>query len=157
MTAPIAKTALKTALALGAGLLSLSPLAVVAALPSRTVTTEATVIAQVEPNQDNLQMQCPGSIGVNDVNFRVLYTREAGFSRIILTRRSTGQTIAETNLSYDRKNDKGQAIWRGSVNGAADITLVHLSTRAPQVGDQVSVGYDMQWGRGTCARSTTPL
>ena len=156
MTAPISKTALKTALALGAGLLSVAPLAV-SALPSRAVTTESTVIAQVEPNQDNLQMQCPGSIGVNDVNFRVLYTREAGFSRIILTRRSTGQTIAETTLSYDRKNDKGQAIWRGSVNGAADVTLVHLSTRAPQVGDQVSVGYDMQWGRGTCARSTTPL
>lgn len=155
MTAPISNAARKTAFAIGAGLLSFSTLAM--ALPSRAVTTESTVIAQVEPNQDNLQMQCPGSIGVNDVNFRVLYTREAGFSRIILTRRSTGQTIAETTLSYDRKNDKGQAIWRGSVNGAADVTLVHLSTRAPQVGDQVSVGYDMQWGRGTCARSTTPL
>ncbi|MFH7243804.1 MAG: hypothetical protein ACHWZW_13250 [Spirulina sp.] len=154
MTALISKTALKTALALGAGLLSFAPLAV---LPVRAVDAETPVLAQVEPNQDNLQMQCPGSIGVNDVNFRVLYTREAGFSRIILTRRSTGQTIAETNLSYDRKNDKGQAIWRGSVNGAADVTLVHLSTRAPQVGDQVSVGYDMQWGRGTCARSATPL
>ena len=149
MTAPISKAARKTAFAIGAGLLSFSTLAM--ALPSRAVTTESTVIAQVEANQDNLQMQCPGSIGVNDVNFRVLYTREAGFSRIILTRRSTGQTIAET------KNDKGQAIWRGSVNGAADVTLVHLSTRAPQGGDQVSVGYDMQWGRGTCARSTTPL
>lgn len=151
MTAPI----FKTALALGAGLLSVTSLAV--ALPSRAVNSETPVLAQAEPNQDNLQMQCPGSIGVNDVNFRVLYTREAGFSRIILTRRSTGQTIAETNLSYDRKNDKGQAIWRGAVNGAADVTLVHLSTRAPQVGDQVSVGYDMQWGRGTCARSATPL
>ena len=152
MTAPL----FKTALALGAGLLSLSPLAV-SALPSRAVNTETPVLAQVEPNQDNLQMQCPGSIGVNDVNFRVLYTREAGFSRITLTSRSTGQLIAETNLSYDRKNAQGQAIWRGSVNGAADVTLVHLSTRAPQVGDQVSVGYDMQWGRGTCARSATPL
>jgi hypothetical protein len=102
-------------------------------------------------------MQCPGSISVNDVNFTVLFTREAGFSRIVFRRRSTGQQIAEAFLSYDRKNAKGQDIWRGSVNGAADVTLVHLSSRPAQVGDQVSVGYDGQWGRGTCARSTTPL
>ena len=53
------------------------------------------------------------------------------------TRRRTGQQIAETTLSYDRTNAQGQAIWRGSVNGAADVTLVHLSSRAPQVGDQI--------------------
>jgi hypothetical protein len=111
---------------------------------------ESPTLAQVEPNQDNLQMTCPGSILVNDINFTVFFTREAGFSRIQLRRRSTGQQIAETFLSYDRKNDKGQAIWRGSVNGAADVTLVHLSSRPAQRGDQVSVGYDQQWGRGTC-------
>ncbi|WP_017299931.1 hypothetical protein [Nodosilinea nodulosa] len=107
-------------------------------------------LAQVEPNQDNLQMQCPGSILVNDINYTVFFTREAGFSRIVLRRRSTGQQIAEAFLSYDRKNAKGQAIWRGAVNGAADVTLVHLSARPAQRGDQVSVGYDGQWGRGTC-------
>lgn len=103
-----------------------------------------------EPNQDNLQMTCNGSIYVNDINFTVSFTREAGFSRIVLRRRSNGQQIAETFLSYDRKNDKGQAIWRGSVNEMASVTLVHLSTRPAQRGDQVSVGYDGQWGRGTC-------
>lgn len=102
-------------------------------------------------------MQCPGSFLVNDINYTVFFTREAGFSRIVLQRRSTGQQIAETFLSYDRKNTKGQAIWRGAVNDAASVTLVHLSTRAAQVGDQVSVGYDGQWGRSTCARSATPL
>lgn len=117
----------------------------------------APALAQVEPNQDNLQMQCQGSILVNDINYTVFFTREAGFSRITLRRRSNGQVIAETFLSYDRNNAKGQAIWRGAVNDAADVTLVHLSTRPAQVGDQVSVGYDGQWGRGTCTRSATPL
>jgi hypothetical protein len=149
---------LKTALVLGASIVGFSPWAVSALGPSATATSPNTsILAQVEPNQDNLQMQCPGSIGVNDVNFTAFFTREAGFSRIVLRRRSTGQQIAEAFLSYDRKNAKGQDIWRGSVQGAADIVLVHLASRPAQVGDQISVGYDGQWGRGTCARSTTPL
>lgn len=113
-------------------------------------TTQASNLIAQEPNQDNLQMTCNGSIYVNDINFTVSFTREAGFSRIVLRRRSNGQQIAEAFLSYDRKNDKGQAIWRGSVNDMASVTLVHLSTRPAQRGDQVSVGYDGQWGRGTC-------
>lgn len=103
-----------------------------------------------EPNQDSLQMTCDGSIAVNDINYTAFFTREAGFSRIVLRRRSTGQQIAETFLSFDRKNDKGQAIWRGSVNNGASVTLIHLASRPAQPGDQVSVGYDNQWGRGTC-------
>lgn len=142
---------LKTALGIGIGILGISLGAPAAVRPSiASHPTSAPALAQVEPNQDNLQMQCPGSIGVNDVNYTVFFTREAGFSRIVLRRRSTGQQIAEAFLSYDRKNAKGQAIWRGAVNDAADVTLVHLSTRAAQRGDQVSVGYDGQWGRGTC-------
>ncbi|WP_277882035.1 hypothetical protein [Phormidium tenue] len=39
----------------------------------------------------------------------------------------------------------------------ADVTLVHLSTRAAQVGNQVLVGYDGPGGRGTCARSAISL
>ena len=112
-------------------------------------TTTASLIAQ-EPNQDSLQMTCNGSILANDINYTVFFTREAGFSRIVLRRRSSGQQIAETFLSYDRKNSKGQAIWRGSVNNAASVTLIHLASRPAQPGDQVSVGYDKQWGRGTC-------
>ncbi len=143
---------LKTALFLGIGLLGLSPLSAAALRPS-VAEPEGTALAQVEPNQDNLHLQCPGSILVNDINYTVFFTREAGFSRIVLRRRSTGQQIAETFLSYDRNNSKGQAIWRGAVNDAADVTLVHLANRPAQPGDQVSVGYDGQWGRGTCARS----
>jgi hypothetical protein len=88
--------------------------------------TKPNLFAQ-EPNQDNLQMTCTGSILVNDINFTAFFTREAGFSRVEFRRRSNGQLIAESFLSYDRKNDKGQAVWRGSVNNAADVTLVHLS------------------------------
>ena len=109
----------------------------------------AQLVAQ-EPNQDSLQMTCNGSITVNDIDYTVFFTREAGFSRIQMRRRSSGQQIAETFLSFDQQNDKGQAIWRGSVNDAATVTLVHLASRAAQPGDQVSVGYDGQWGRGTC-------
>lgn len=112
-------------------------------------TTTVDLVAQ-EPNQDSLQMICNGSILVNDINYTVFFTREAGFSRIAFRRRSTGQQMAETFLSFDRKNDKGQAIWRGSVNNAASVTLIHLASRPAQPSDQVSVGYDQQWGRGTC-------
>jgi len=131
--------------------IALSPSLVAIAQPQASPTHIADLIAQ-EPNQDNLQMTCTGSILVNDIDFTVFFTREAGFSRIELRRRSNGQQIAETTLSYDRKNDQGQAIWRGNVNNMADVTLVHLSTGPGLPGDQISVGYDGQWGRGTCRR-----
>lgn len=95
-------------------------------------------------------MSCNGTIAVNQVAFTVSFTREAGFSQIQFRRGNTTQVIAETTLSYDRNNAKGQAIWRGSVADAADVVLIHLSSRPAQVGDQVSVSYDGQWGRGTC-------
>jgi len=120
--------------------------------PLVTTPKPASLMAQ-EPNQDNLQMTCTGSIGVNDVDYSAFFTREAGFSRIEFRRRSSGQLIAETFLSFDQKNDKGQAIWRGGVNDAASVTLVHLANRPAQPGDQISVGYDGQWGRSTCRRS----
>lgn len=137
---------LSLALTFGTLCLSQSDLAIA---DSSVTARTANLIAQ-EPNQDNLQMTCNGSILVNDINYTVFFTREAGFSRIVMRRRSTGQQMTETFLSFDRKNDKGQAVWRGSVNNAASVTLVHLSSRPAQRGDQVSVGYDQQWGRGTC-------
>lgn len=106
--------------------------------------------ATEEPNQDDLAMTCPGSITVNDIDFTAHFTREAGFSRIELKRPATGEVFAESFLSYDRQNDAGQAVWRGAVNQMADVTLVHLSTNPAQLGDEVSVGYDGQWGRATC-------
>lgn len=107
-------------------------------------------MAAQEPNQDSLQMTCNGSIAVNDVDYTVNFTREAGFSQINFRRRSSGQAIANTTLSFDQQNDQGQAVWRGAVNDAASVTLVHLSNQPAQRGDQVSVNYDGQWGRGTC-------
>ncbi len=120
------------------------------AAPDATPVPGSAATPPEEPNQDNLEMTCTGSITVNDIDFTVYFTREAGFSRIELKRPATGQVFAESFLSYDGKNAQGQAIWRGSVQEMASVTLVHLSSNPAQVGDQVSVGYDGQWGRGTC-------
>lgn len=100
-----------------------------------------------EPNQDSLSMTCPGNIQ-GSVDFTAYFTRESGFSRIDL--RPPAGNVITTNLSYNGKNQEGQSIWRGSVAGMADVTLVHLSTAPARRGDQVSVGYDGRWGRGTC-------
>jgi hypothetical protein len=140
---------LSLALVLTSGTLALSHGYPVIAGSLVPTPTTAYLVAQ-DPNQDSLQMTCNGSILVNDIDFTAFFTREAGFSRIEFRRRSNGQQIAEAFLSYDRKNAKGQDIWRGSVNNAATVSLVHLASRPAQPGDQVSVGYDGQWGRGTC-------
>lgn len=120
------------------------------AAPDATPVPGSAAVPPEEPNQDNLEMTCTGSITVNDIDFTVYFTREAGFSRIELKRPATGEVFAESFLSYDGKNAQGQAIWRGSVQQMASVTLVHLSPNPAQLGDQVSVGYDGQWGRGTC-------
>ena len=127
-----------------------APTAEATTAPDATPVPGSAAAPAEEPNQDNLEMTCTGSITVNDIDFTVYFTREAGFSRIELKRPATGEVFAESFLSYDGKNAQGQAIWRGSVQEMASVTLVHLSSNPAQRGDQVSVGYDMQWGRGTC-------
>lgn len=101
-----------------------------------------------EPEPDDLSMTCAGSIQ-NDVDFTTYFTRESGFSRIELRPR-TSENLLTANLSYSGKNGEGQDIWRGSINNMADVTIVHLSNRMAQLGDQISVGYDGRWGRATC-------
>jgi len=101
-----------------------------------------------EPNQDNLALTCRGDIQ-NSVDFTAYYTREAGFSRLELRPR-TSTNILQANLTYAEKNSDGEAIWRGSVAGMADVVLIHLSPTAVRRGDQISVGYDGRWGRTTC-------
>lgn len=139
---------LSSVLALVFGILALSQSYPAFAASIDTTAATTTLIAQ-EPNQDSLQMTCNGSIAANNTDYTVFFTRAAGFSRIAL-RRSNGQPIAETFLSFDQENDQGQAIWRGAVNDMASVTLIHLANRPAQPGDQVSVNYDGQWGRGTC-------
>lgn len=62
----------------------------------------------------------------------------------------TSNASLTSTMTYSGKNNEGQGIWRGSVNGMADVTLIHLSAIDPQWGDEISVGYDGQWGRTTC-------
>lgn len=93
-------------------------------------------------------MTCRGSIQ-DSVDFTVYYSREGGFSRVEFRPR-TSEKVLTGSLSYNSKDDQGQGIWRGSVEGMADVAVVHLATRAPQRGDEVSVKYDTRWGRATC-------
>lgn len=101
-----------------------------------------------EPNTDTLSMTCTGSIQ-DDVDFTVYYTREAGFNRVEFRPRRSNALLT-SNPTYSGKNSAGQGVWRGGVNGMADAIVVHLSSAAPQPGDEISVSYDGRWGRGRC-------
>lgn len=126
-----------------AGGLSVPP-----ASPTPATSPPRPLPAPVEPNQDNLSMQCPGSIQ-DAVDFTAYFTREAGFSRVELRPRTSNQPLT-AYLSYSGKNAEGQSIWRGSVAQMADVTLVHMSAAPAKSGDLVSVGYDGRWGRASC-------
>ncbi|MCP2729008.1 hypothetical protein [Limnofasciculus baicalensis] len=106
--------------------------------------------AIAEPNQDDLNLTCRGTID-NRVDFTAYYTREAGFRRIDFRPRRANRTLT-VSMNYINKNAQGRGVWRGQGNSEvqADVSLVHLSTKVPQVGDRISVGYDHQWGRATC-------
>ncbi len=101
-----------------------------------------------EPNQDDLAMTCAGKIQ-DSLDFTASYSREAGFSRVEF-RPAAAPAPLVANLSYTGKNDKNQGVWRGNVKQMADVVLTHLSTAAPQEGDQVSVEYDGRVGTATC-------
>lgn len=116
--------------------------------PTPAISPARPLPAPVEPNQDNLSMQCPGTIQ-DAVDFTAYFTREAGFSRVELRPRTSNQPLT-ANLSYAGKNAEGQSIWRGGVAQMADVTLVHMSSAPAKAGDQVSVGYDGRWGRASC-------
>ncbi len=110
-----------------------------------------TIVAQ--RSTGNLEMECDGEITANLVDFTAYYSQESGFSRIEFLQGSPEQVIAESALSYDGQNDQGQSIWRGSVNGMASVTLIHLSSNPAQPGDEISVSYDGQWGKGLCCQT----
>lgn len=101
-----------------------------------------------EPNQDNLSMSCTGTIE-DSVDFTAYYTRESGFNRIDFKPRGSSQTLT-ANLSYERKNDQKQGVWRGNVAQMADVVLTHLSTETPKLGDEIAVSYDNRFGKANC-------
>ena len=100
---------------------------------------------------------CRGTIYRNqgsDIAFSVPWSPNTGFEQRVQFRNArTGADVSRSSrLRFDRKNDKGQRIYRGNVSGMADVTLVHLSRSfQPRPGGQVSVNLDGQWGRGTCS------
>ena len=101
-------------------------------------------------------IQCRGTIhrAGDDITFSVPWSPNTGFEQRVKFRNArTGAGMSQSSrLRFDRKNDKGQRIYRGNVSGMADVTLVHLSRSfQPRPGGQISVNFDGQWGRGTCS------
>ncbi|MFO1423325.1 MAG: hypothetical protein U1F70_06675 [Candidatus Competibacteraceae bacterium] len=100
---------------------------------------------------------CRGTINrahADDIAFSVPWSPNTGFERKVEFRNArTGAGISQSSrLRFDRKNDKGQRIYRGNVSGMANVTLINLSRFfQPPPGGQVSVNFDGQWGRGTCS------
>ncbi len=90
----------------------------------------------------------------HDISFSVPWSPNTGFEQRVQFRNArTGIDISRSSrLRFDRKNDKGQRIYRGNVSGMADVTLINLSRSfQPRPGGQISVNFDGQWGRGTCS------
>ena len=101
--------------------------------------------------RETLVMTCAGAIEANAVDYTVIYSAERGFSRIEF--KQNGTAIAAAQLSLRGKNDQNQNVWGGVTGGASDVILIHLSNQAAQPRDEISVGYNGQWGRGRCEGS----
>jgi hypothetical protein len=97
------------------------------------------------------QFSCTGT-KVNGWNYDAQFA-EGRFTQITWTR--AGQSPQVSPLTFDRKNDQGQPIYRGAFLGATAISLVDLSQGNVRPGSQVSVGTEeWGWARGTCAIAT---
>jgi len=96
---------------------------------------------------------CMGVIPDARLSFTVPHSPESGFMQQVEFRNvMTGAGVAKSDhLTFDRNNEQGQGIFRGSVRGMADVTLIDMAEFQPEPGSEISVGYDGQWGRGTCA------
>ena len=104
-----------------------------------------------------VDMLCRGTIhrtNADNISFSVPWSPNTGFEQKVEFRNAhTGAGLSRSSrLRFDRKNDKGQRIYRGNVSGMADVTLINLSRFfQPRSGGQISVNLDGQWGRGTCS------
>lgn len=90
----------------------------------------------------------------DNISFSVPWSPNTGFEqRVKFYNARTGAGMSQSSrLRFDRKNDKGQRIYRGNVSGMANVTLINLSRFfQPRPGGQISVNFDGQWGRGTCS------
>ena len=111
--------------------------------------TAPPVASPEAPNfRDPLVLSCQGTVMGSNIDFTTLYSPEGGFARINFGR--NGAETATAELTFDGRNEQNQSVWRGAVNGMADVTLIHLSDQMIQVRDRISVIYDGQEGLGTC-------
>ncbi|MER3435472.1 MAG: hypothetical protein C4288_19240 [Leptolyngbya sp. ERB_1_1] len=105
------------------------------------------------PQQPNTaqRLSCTGT-KMNGWNYDAKFA-DGRFTQITWTR--AGQPTHVSQLTFDRKNDQGQPIYRGSFQGATAISLVDLGQGNVRPGSQVSVGTEeWGWARGTCAIAT---
>lgn len=96
---------------------------------------------------------CQGDMPPANLVFSVPYTHGLGFiGPVEFRHRETGAHVVDSSpLRFDLANARGQRIYRGHVDGMADVVLIDLAETAPRAGSEVSVGYDGRWGRGVCA------
>jgi len=116
------------------------------------------VLAMTVPSQVlAADIVCRGTINrdhADDISFSVPWSPNTGFEqRVKFSNARTGAGMSQSSrLRFDRKNNKGQRIYRGNVSGMANVTLINLSRFfQPPPRGQVSVNFDGQWGRGTCS------
>lgn len=103
---------------------------------------------QANPPQ---QFSCTGT-KVNGWNYDAKFV-DGRFTQITWTR--SGQPTQVSPLTFDRKNEQGQPIYRGAFQEATAISLVDLGQGNVSPGSQVSVGTEeWGWARGTCAIAT---
>ena len=129
------------------GFISASPAVIGLSILTMTIPAKALAV----------DMLCRGTIHrthADNISFSVPWSPNTGFEQRVKFRNArTGAGISQSSrLRFDRKNDKGQRIYRGNVSGMADVTLINLSRFfQPPPRGQVSVNFDGQWGRGTCS------
>ncbi|MGV0027166.1 hypothetical protein [Phormidesmis priestleyi] len=135
--------------AIAAGLAGISLMAAGAGCsPTQTNTAQQTTPPQTNTAQ---QFSCTGTKS-NGWNYNAKFAN-GRFTQITWTR--SGQPPQVSPLTFDRKNEQGQPIYRGAFQGATAIALVDLGQGNVRPGSQVSVGTDeWGWARGTCAIAT---
>jgi hypothetical protein len=117
-------------------------------------SNETNTAQQPSPPQQTTppqQFSCTGT-KVNGWNYDARFAN-GRFTQINWTR--AGQKSHVSPLTFDRNNDQGQPIYRGSFQQATAISLVDLGKGNVRPGSQVSVGTEeWGWARGTCAVAT---
>jgi hypothetical protein len=116
--------------------------------PPNTTPPNTTPQPSSTPQSNAIQtFSCTGSKN-NGWNYNAKFL-DGRFTQITWTR--AGQPTYVSPLTFDRNNDQGQPIYRGSFQAATAISLIDLGKGNVRPGSEVSVGTEeWGWARGTC-------